>query len=73
MQQCGAGVVPVRLDGDILAFAAPPRLRSGAVDADLLTAVAEILGIENGEILDAEWLDNGPGWWECYSQTRRLF
>lgn len=62
MQECGAGVVPVRLDGDILAFAAPPRLRSGAVDADLLAAVTEILGIDEGQIVDAEWLDNGPGW-----------
>lgn len=62
MQECGAGVVPVRLDGDILAFAAPPRLRSGAVDADLLAAVSEILGIDEGQIVDAEWLDNGPGW-----------
>ncbi|MDR7110705.1 PhzF family phenazine biosynthesis protein [Microbacterium trichothecenolyticum] len=62
MQECGAGVVPVRLDGDVLAFAAPPRLRSGAVDADLLAAVTEILGIDEGQIVDAEWLDNGPGW-----------
>jgi predicted PhzF superfamily epimerase YddE/YHI9 len=24
--------------------------------------IARLLGIERGEILDAEWADNGPGW-----------
>lgn len=62
MQECGAGLVPVRLDGDRLAFTAPPRLRSGPVDPHTLTALIEILGISRGQVVDAEWLDNGPGW-----------
>lgn len=62
VQECGAGLVPVRIDGDRLAFAAPPRIRSGPVDADMLAAVIEILGVEREKVVDAEWLDNGPGW-----------
>jgi hypothetical protein len=44
------------------AFAAPPRIRSGPVDAETLGAVTAILGVEREKVVDAEWLDNGPGW-----------
>ena len=62
VQECGAGLVPVRIDGDRLAFAAPPRLRSGPVDPATVAELVEILGIEREQVVDAEWLDNGPGW-----------
>lgn len=62
VQECGAGLIPVRIDGELLAFAAPPRLRSGPVDADTVATLVEILGIEPEQVVDAEWLDNGPGW-----------
>lgn len=62
VQECGAGLIPVRIDGERLAFAAPPRIRSGPVDTDMLATVIDILGVAPGKVLDAEWLDNGPGW-----------
>jgi PhzF family phenazine biosynthesis protein len=62
VQECGAGLVPVRIDGDRLAFAAPPRVRSGPVDPTLIATLVEILGIRQDQVVDAEWLDNGPGW-----------
>lgn len=62
VQECGAGLVPVRIDGDILAFAAPARVHAGPVDPDLLAMVIEILGVEKDRVVAAEWLDNGPGW-----------
>lgn len=62
VQECGAGLVPIRIEGDRLSFSAPPRLRSGPVDSATLDKLIEILGIENEQVLDAEWLDNGPGW-----------
>ncbi len=62
VQECGIGLVRVRIDGDLLSFAAPPRTRTGPVDAALLARVVEVLGIESGSVVDAEWLDNGPGW-----------
>lgn len=62
VQECAAGLVPVRIEDDILSFSAPPRARSGPVDPALRATLAEILGIADREIIDAEWLDNGPGW-----------
>jgi PhzF family phenazine biosynthesis protein len=62
VQQCGAGLVPVRRAADGLAFAAPPLLRSGPVEESLVAHIASVLGIGRAEILDAEWADNGPGW-----------
>ena len=62
VQECGAGLVPVRRGEAGLAFAAPPLLRSGPVDEGLLTQVAAALGITRPEIVDAQWADNGPGW-----------
>ncbi|WP_329430048.1 PhzF family phenazine biosynthesis protein [Streptosporangium sp. NBC_01495] len=62
VQECGAGLVPVRRTGDGLAFAAPPLLRSGPVEEPVVERVARMLGIGRAEILDAEWADNGPGW-----------
>jgi PhzF family phenazine biosynthesis protein len=63
VQECAAGAIPVRWTEDgLLAFAAPPLLRSGPVEESLVQHVAAVLGIERGEIVDAEWVDNGPGW-----------
>jgi PhzF family phenazine biosynthesis protein len=61
-QQCGAGIVPVRRIADRLAFAAPPLRRSGPVDAGLVERIAGALGIGHAEVVDAQWVDNGPGW-----------
>jgi PhzF family phenazine biosynthesis protein len=61
-QQCGAGLVRVRRTGNGLAFAAPPLLRDGPVEPELLGQIASVLGIERADIVDAQWADNGPGW-----------
>lgn len=61
-QQCGAGIVPIRRTGEGLAFAAPPLLRSGPVDAALVKRITEALGIGPSQVVDAQWVDNGPGW-----------
>ncbi|MEU3643977.1 PhzF family phenazine biosynthesis protein [Lentzea sp. NPDC034063] len=60
VQECGAGLVEVRRDGDRLAFAAPPLLRGGPVEN--LGDLAAALAIAPEEIVDAQWADNGPGW-----------
>ena len=62
VQECGAGLVPLRRSDDGLAFQAPPLLRSGPVADGLLGEVATALGIEREAIVDAAWADNGPGW-----------
>jgi PhzF family phenazine biosynthesis protein len=62
VQQCGAGLVEIRRDGTRLAFAAPPLIRGGAVAAGDLTDVVAFLGIGPELVVDAQWVDNGPGW-----------
>lgn len=62
VQECGAGLVPVRRGAGMLAFAAPPLLRSGPVEDAFVDELASVLGVGRGEIVDAQWVDNGPGW-----------
>ena len=62
VQQCGAGLVSLRRDGGHLAFAAPPLLRDGPVDAASLAEAAAVLRIDPAAIVEARWVDNGPGW-----------
>jgi PhzF family phenazine biosynthesis protein len=62
IQQCAAGLIPIRRERERLAFAAPPLLRSGPLAADVLDRVVRQLGISRGDVVDAAWADNGPGW-----------
>lgn len=62
VQECGAGLVPIRRTTDALAFAAPPLLRSGPVDESFVEQLATVLGVERDAIVDTQWVDNGPGW-----------
>jgi len=62
VQECGAGLVTIRRDGDRLAFAAPPLLRGGEPTEAEVAEVAEALRIDRKGIVDAAWVDNGPGW-----------
>ncbi len=70
VQQCGAGLVRVRRGANRLAFAAPPLVRSGAVDAATLAQIARALRIELGAIRASQWVDNGPGWVAVMLATR---
>jgi PhzF family phenazine biosynthesis protein len=62
VQQCPAGLVRIRQTGAGLAFEAPPTRRSGPVDPSDLERIAAILGVSIAEIVDSNWVDNGPGW-----------
>ena len=62
VQECGAGLVPIRRTADGLAFAAPRLLRSGPVEDALVERVARMLRIDRSAIVDTQWADNGPGW-----------
>jgi PhzF family phenazine biosynthesis protein len=61
VQQCRAGLVPVRRSPR-LGFAAPPLQRSGEVDAGLRARVVTALGIDDAAVEAMAWVDNGPGW-----------
>jgi PhzF family phenazine biosynthesis protein len=62
VQQCGMGLVPLRRGGDRWAFAAPPLVRSGPLEAEVRERLAAALRIDAAVIVDAAWVDNGPGW-----------
>ncbi|MFO1328257.1 MAG: PhzF family phenazine biosynthesis protein [Rubrivivax sp.] len=62
VQQCGVGLVTVRRDGARLAFAAPPRRRTGPLEPGLLQRIVAGLRLEAADVLHHQWVDNGPGW-----------
>ena len=71
VQECGAGLVDIRRGGrtsasaeagESLAFAAPERLRTGELDEVFLARIVAALGIEPADVVDHQWVDNGPGW-----------
>ena len=62
IQECGIGLVRVRRSGERLAFAAPPLIRSGPLDAPLLDRIVQALGIAPNMVIAHQWVDNGPGW-----------
>ena len=62
VQECGAGLIRLRQRGSTLAFAAPPLLRTGAVDPSDVRDIARALQISTSDIVEAQWVDNGPGW-----------
>ncbi len=62
VQECGAGLVRIRRDGNRLAFAAPPLTRSGPVDPALVERIAKALSLPTNLIEDSNWCENGPDW-----------
>ena len=63
VQECQAGLVNIRRETGTqhLAFAAPPLQRT-APGAELLAQVVQALGLQAGQVLAAQLLDNGPVW-----------
>lgn len=62
VQECPIGLLRIRVDGDRLAFAAPPLMRSGEPDAATLARAREALGLHPDEVVAASWIVNGPCW-----------
>jgi PhzF family phenazine biosynthesis protein len=62
VQECAAGLIPIRRDDRRLAFAAPPRVRTGPAAEDLAERIAASLDVDRHDLHAVEWVDNGPGW-----------
>jgi len=62
VQQCRAGLIPIRRDAHRLSFAAPPLIRSGPLAPELLADLLSGLGLQRDDVVDHAWCDNGPPW-----------
>lgn len=62
VQQCVGGLIPIRREGERIAFAAPPMIRTGPIDEELLSARLLQLGLGPDDVVASGWIDNGPGW-----------
>jgi PhzF family phenazine biosynthesis protein len=62
VQECGVGLVRIRRDGARLAFAAPPRVKSGPLEEADVQRIARGLGIARADIVAHAWCQNGPPW-----------
>ncbi len=62
VQECGVGLVNLRVEADTLGFAAPSLIRDGPVDTSLMAHVVDFLGVTPDQVVDAKWVANGPMW-----------
>ena len=62
VQECGIGLVRIRRSASRLAFAAPPRRRTGPLEEPELDRIVCGLGIQRSDVVDHQWCDNGPPW-----------
>lgn len=62
VQQCGVGLVRVRRGDSRLEFAAPPLIRTGPLEAEVLGKIGKALALAPSDIVQHQWVDNGPGW-----------
>lgn len=61
VQECGVGQVQLRVEGDEIAFAAPP-VRIEPADPMLVSQVLAAIGLSADDLRASAWLDNGARW-----------
>jgi len=62
VQECGIGLVRLRVTEGRIAFDAPAFREFGPLDENTLARVAQALRIPDDRIVRASLIDNGPGW-----------
>lgn len=62
VQQCEVGLVSIRKDRSHLEFAAPPIIRTGPLEDEVLSQIMKALRLSPSDIAHHQWVDNGPGW-----------
>ena len=66
VQECAAGLIQIRRSSSAgeerLWFAAPPLVRGGPVETAALNQILAGLGLRADQVVEAQWVDNGPGW-----------
>lgn len=62
VQECGIGMVPVRVEGEALAFRAPDMIRTGPLTEAERAEALRVAGVDASAVVEAVHADNGPGW-----------
>lgn len=62
VQECGVGLVDVRVTDDGLAFSAPPLTQSGPLSGPDLAAACAFVGVDVAAVVAHAWGVNGPRW-----------
>lgn len=62
VQECGIGLVEIRVDGEQLAFKAPPLLKHEPLTAKERSAAIAVAGVEEEAVVEAVHVVNGPKW-----------
>lgn len=62
VQERRAGLIPIRRDGGILSFTAPPTTYIDALEQGFLDRVVAAFGVDPSRVVFHQWVDNGPGW-----------
>ncbi|KAF8935773.1 hypothetical protein BGZ47_009787 [Haplosporangium gracile] len=63
VQECEVGLVELQVaDDGSIAFTAPPLCKTGPVKEETVRVVCESMGIARDDVLDTQWVVNGPYW-----------
>ncbi|WP_179504405.1 MULTISPECIES: PhzF family phenazine biosynthesis protein [unclassified Sphingomonas] len=62
IQECGVGLVDVRVEDDVLAFRAPALRRGGPLSPEDRDEAIRVAGVPESAVVDAVHAYNGPGW-----------
>ena len=62
IQECGAGLIEVRQEEELLAFQAPAFTRTGPLSASELAEACRVAGVRREQVVEAAHVENGPRW-----------
>jgi predicted PhzF superfamily epimerase YddE/YHI9 len=62
VQECGAGLIEIRQDGEELAFAAPPLTQTGPLSEAERAEAIRAAGVDPAAVAEAVHVSNGPKW-----------
>ncbi|WJY67923.1 PhzF family phenazine biosynthesis protein [Corynebacterium auris] len=62
VQECAAGLVPVRVRGETFSYATPPLRRGEPLSEEEIAEICAAFALRRADIVAAAWGDNGPGW-----------
>jgi PhzF family phenazine biosynthesis protein len=62
VQECGVGLIEIRLDGELLAFKAPELIRTGNLSEAERAEAVRVAGVREEAIVEAVHIANGPKW-----------